>query len=503
MLRRAPVFIAILLFLAASQPQAQGTPPPTPLNLISRDGRRPVPTTMLSGQELIALDDLASLFQVTVREDALAGGITLTYRGQTIVVSSSQPMASVSGRVVALPSPAVRVGQRWLVPVEFLPRALAPIYDSRIELRRVSRLLLVGDVRVPRVTARIDLPGPPTRAIVEVSPAAPTTVTTDSGRVLIRIEADALDLGLPADGAGLIDQIRPGDQPTTVTVVMNPRAGTPRAVITTADAVTRVTVDVAAANAPLDTAAPAPPPVPAGEPPPPVLTPTPRAAIRIIAIDPGHGGMNTGVRGMGGLEEKQFTLDVARRVRALIEARLGIRVILTRDDDRDVSLDERAALANNGKADLFLSLHANGAPAADVTGAEVSHLRLDREGEEALRAAETESVSVPVLGGTTRAIEVIRWDLAQARHVDASAAFAGMLEENLRARVPMGSRPVQQAPLRVLTGANMPAVLIEMAYLTNPDQERLARSEEYQTTIAQAIYDAILRFRSYLEETTP
>ena len=80
---------------------------------------------MNNGQELIALDDVATLFRVTVREDALAGGITVTYRGQTIVASADQPMASVNGRVVTLPSPIVRSGRRWLVPIEFLPRALA------------------------------------------------------------------------------------------------------------------------------------------------------------------------------------------------------------------------------------------------------------------------------------------------------------------------------------------------------------------------------------------
>jgi N-acetylmuramoyl-L-alanine amidase len=80
-------------------------------------------------------------------------------------------------------------------------------------------------------------------------------------------------------------------------------------------------------------------------------------------------------------------------------------------------------------------------------------------------------------------------------------ALASMLEETLRARVPMSARPVQEAPLRVLSGANMPAVLIEMAYLTNRQQEQLARSAEYQDALAQGIYDAIVRFRTYLEES--
>lgn len=495
----AAFFIAILVLLLASMPQAQGTPPPTPLTLISREGRRPVPTTVLSGQELIALDDVASLFQVSVREDTLTGGVTITYKGRTIVASTDQPMASVAGRIVTLPAPAVRQGRRWLVPLEFLSRALAPIYDQRIDLRRTSRLLIVGDLRVPRVTARIDAPGPPTRAVIEISPAAPVTLTVDAGRVVARIEADALDLTLPSTGGGLIEQLRAGDQPNTIVAVLDGRAGPARAGTSEADNISRVAIEVPALAPPTDTAAAPPAVPPPAEAAPPTLI-LPRPGLQTIVIDPGHGGDDVGVRGADGAEEKRITLEVARRLRTLIEMRLGVRVILTRDDDRAMGLDERAAVANNSKADLFLSLHLNAAPSPLVAGAEVSHLRLDREGEDARRSAESEAVSLPVLGGASRIIDVIRWDLAQARHVEASAVFAAILEEDLRAHVAMGPRPLQDAPLRVLMGVNMPAALVEMAYLTNREQAALARSEAYQTTLSQAMYDAVLRFRAYLEE---
>jgi len=502
----AAIAFTLLLLLLASLPQAQGTAPATPLTMLSRDGRRQVPTIVLSGQELIALDDVASLFQVAVREDTLAGGLTITYRGRTIVISSDQPMASVSGRVVALPSPAVRLGNRWFVPLDFLPRALAPIYDTRIDLRRPSRLLVVGDLRVPRVTARVDMPGPPTRATLEIAPAAQVSVMTEPGRLVIRVDADALDAALPGDGAGLIDLIRFGDQPTTIVVLLDDRAGPARAVPAEANGITRVTIDVPDVAPPGDTAAAPPaaaPPTAAAAVPAPPLFATPRTPLQTIVIDPGHGGDDRGARGARGTEEKAVTLEVARRLRTLIEMRLGIRVILTRDNDRAISLDERAAIANNSKADLFLSLHANAAPVAAVAGAEVFYVRLDREGEDARRAAES-GVPLQVLGGAMRAIDVIQWDLAQARHIDASAVLAGMLEENLRAQVPMARRPRQDAPLRVLTGVNMPAALIEMAYLTNGEQERLVQSEAYQSSLAQAVYNAIVGFRSYLDsQRTP
>jgi len=179
-----------------------------------------------------------------------------------------------------------------------------------------------------------------------------------------------------------------------------------------------------------------------------------------------------------------------------------VQVILTREEDGRVSIDERAAAANNGKADLLISLHANGALSESPSGAEVFYERLDREGEAVKRSTAAESVSLPVVSGGIRTIEFVPWDLAQAQHVESSAMLAQIVEEELRARVPMGQRPRQQGPMRLLSAANMPAVLVEMAYLTNNAQEKAAASDEFKNSVAQAVYNAIVRFRGYLEETS-
>lgn len=497
-MRGAAFFLpAILVLLIAPFPQAQGTqPPPTsPLTLLSRDGRRIIPTTVSNGRELVALDDVASILQITVREDTVAGGVTVAYKGRNVLVSTTQPLASVEGRAVSLSAPATRVGNRWSVATDFFPSALGLIYDGRIELRRAARLLLVGDVSVPRVTARIDSAGSSTRATIDIAPATRASVVTEPGRLVIRLEADALETVFPRDGSGLIEEIRLGDQPTTIAVVLAGRAGQARAVPSEIDGLTRIEIDVAPQVLTPETAAL--PAAPTAAAPPPMEA---RSPLGTIVIDPGHGGDDIGVRGSKGSQEKSLTLTIAQRLRAMIETRLGIRVILTRNDDRRVNLDERAAIANNNKADLFLSLHLNAAPVAAGAGAEVIHLRLDREGEDARRAAEGESVVLPVFSGTTRTVDVIRWDLAQARHAEASAAFAGMLEEQLRTRVAMGALPRRELPLRLLTSVNMPAAMVEMAYLSNAGQEQLVRSEAYQVRLAQAMADAVLQFRSYLEE---
>jgi N-acetylmuramoyl-L-alanine amidase len=231
--------------------------------------------------------------------------------------------------------------------------------------------------------------------------------------------------------------------------------------------------------------------MPAGDPPP--------AGLRTVVLDPGHGGDADGTQGPGGTLEKTITLSVSRKVKALIESRLGLRVIMTRDDDRTLDQDSRAAIANNNHADLFVSIHANAAVRPAAKRAEVYYLSVERADLEARRRAEGETTALPQLGGGTRAIELIRWEAAQARHLEQSARLAAIVEATLRARVEMSPRPVQQAPFRVLVGANMPAVLVEIGYLSNPDEERALATPAHQDTVALAIFEAISRFREQNE----
>jgi N-acetylmuramoyl-L-alanine amidase len=217
-----------------------------------------------------------------------------------------------------------------------------------------------------------------------------------------------------------------------------------------------------------------------------------------VAIDPGHGGDDEGVKGANGTKEKDLALTVARRLKAAIEGRLGIRVLLTRDDDRNVALDGRAATANNNKADLFISLHANASFRKTVVGASILYASFDREEEQAGRAS-LGSERLPTFGGGLRDVDLVFWNLAQIRHIARSAEFAKIIEEQFHDRIPLSARPIDRAPLSVLESANMPAVLLEMGYLSNADQETQMAGADYQNTLVQAVFDAIVRFRGTLE----
>jgi N-acetylmuramoyl-L-alanine amidase len=500
---------AILILVVVAATNGQDPSPPSPLTLVTRGGRQAIPTTLQNGREVVALDDIANLFQVSVKEDTLAGGVVVSYRGRSIVASANRPMASVDGRVVSLPSPVVRAGRRWLVPIEFISVALAPIYDQRIDLRRASRLIILGDVRLPRVTTTVNSAGPPTQATVEITPATAVAVTAEAGRISIRIDADGLDF-TPPTTAGLIERVRVGDQPNVLVATLTDGAGLARAAVTTTNNVARVLIDVPPASAP--DARPADSRVPGpesrgSETEPGAPIPDPRATIaasrtwQTIVIDPGHGGDDVGVRSEKGAQEKNLTLDIARRVRSMVQNQLGLRVILTRDDDRTMTLDDRAAVANNGKANLLISLHVNGARVPEQAGAEVFHLQLDRESAEVVRAATAEGAALPALGGGLRRLDLIPWDLAQARHLDQSSVLASVLQEELQRQVPMSGHPIRQAPMRLLAGANMPAALVEVAYLTNPQQEARLATDDFKTTVAQAVFSAIVRFRAWSEES--
>ncbi len=198
------------------------------------------------------------------------------------------------------------------------------------------------------------------------------------------------------------------------------------------------------------------------------------------------------MHGINGAKEKDLVLAVSRRAKAAIESRLGVRVLLTREDDRNVPIDERTAIGNNNKADLFVSIHANASLRPAAAGASLFVAAFEKAAEQ---GAATIGGRVPTFGGGSREIDLVFWDLAQTQHVAQSTAFANILEQLLHDRVPLTTPPVDRAPLRVLESANMPAVLLELGYLTNPDQEKLIASDTFQNAVVSSLVEAVVRFR--------
>lgn len=243
---------------------------------------------------------------------------------------------------------------------------------------------------------------------------------------------------------------------------------------------------------------------PTGTPPvaPAVEPPMPRG-LRTVVLDPGHGGEETGAIGPKGSAEKDLTLTIARRLRDALSEQLGVRVLLTREEDVSRGLDERAALANQVQADLFLSLHLNSTVRGQARGVETYILSLQASDRRASDAAAIENYSGNLASSEgdplPSDLRALLWDLAQSQHLAQSQRLALLLQEELARELGQPDRGVKQAPFRVLMGAAMPAVLVELGFLSNPEEEQLLLDPAYQERLVGATVRAIQRFGQELE----
>lgn len=221
----------------------------------------------------------------------------------------------------------------------------------------------------------------------------------------------------------------------------------------------------------------------------------------IIVIDPGHGGVEHGAVGPTGLREKDVALRLAMELKQVLQLRdPSISVVLTRDEDRLVGLDERTAIANHNKAQLFLSIHLNASPRQGASGAETYYLATEATDDEARNLAALENRS----GGRAPSperdkLDLVLWDLAQNQYLSESAALAEAIQRQLNQLAGTRNRGVRQAPFRVLEGAMMPAVLVEVGFVSNPDEEARFKTDPYRTRVVGAIVAAVQEFLLNLE----
>lgn len=497
---------ALCLLLAAALPGG-GQPAPEPLTIVSRDGRRPLPTVAIDGRTMVAVTELLEPFGLRLGDP---GPRRLTLlRGTAVMVLSDDGIVSVGGRLESLSAPPVEREGAWYVPTDFIGRALPLLSDRPVELRPRSGLVILDGLLVPQVTARYRRSGRESRLRLLVTPHVALRIEQAADRLLVTFDADAVDLApgdVPPDD--LLRRVLADERRARLEIELGAAFGSHAATSTpglgdSLDVVIDLTPATTAGAAPTPAAGAAPTATDPGEAEADAALPTladltAPSTIRAIAIDPGHGGADAGAHGPAGALEKDVTLAVARRLQAAIQRRLGLRVVLTRSGDATVTLDERAAIANNNRADLFISLHANASVRETAAGAEVFHLGPAEPGADA-----GAGVPIPVTGGGTRVLDIVRWERAQFRFVERSARWARTVADELRTRLPMSPRGVQQAPLRVLVGANMPAVLVEMGFLSNPEQEAQLVSPAFQDAVVEGLLHGIIRYRDLAEQGHP
>ena len=226
-------------------------------------------------------------------------------------------------------------------------------------------------------------------------------------------------------------------------------------------------------------------------------------SVKCIVLDPGHGGKDPGAVGKNGTREKDINLAVAFKLKRLLEEELGVTVLMTRGDDRFVSLGNRTRFANENHADIFVCIHTNASTSRNAKGMETFFLSTAMTSDE--RAVEAlENNVVELYEGKAEKqkyddLAFILSDLSQTEHLENSSNLATFVHHNMVTGTGSCDRGIKQANFYVLRGAFMPSILVEMGFISNPQEESLLKVSEYQDRLALTIFEGIKRFKSHYD----
>jgi N-acetylmuramoyl-L-alanine amidase len=450
-----------------------------------------LPTLQHEGRAYVELDRLAAA--IHTRPDATPGSIRAYLRipGHTVTLTRNWARVLVDDKPIVLDAPVrVRKGV-WLVPNSFLPRVMPKLLPPRSAA--------APPPRPPVVTASLPPAAPFVAPALEELrsrsyPSFTRVVLETSGPVSYRVETDgARESRIRVNsllGDARVVEIRDGFVETV------------RLERSRADALIRVIFDGAIGELRastlidphrlvLDFMRPGGPPDRDGR--------ATTAPLRTMVLDAGHGGHDSGATGPTGLMEKELVLDVTRRVAKLVAEQLGIKVLLSRDGDHFVTLRDRTSYANRAQADVFVSIHANAHREAASEGVETYFLSSEATDNAARQVAALENSVVqlekPAAGGRADVVKTILWDLAQSEFQEESSRLAEIVQDSMTRSLRIASRGVKQAGFYVLGGAAMPAILIEIGFVTNPQEERKLRASRYRDEIARAITAGLAEYK--------
>ncbi len=456
-----------------------------------------IPVVTHQGRRYVALDEVAGALKAKAQWSSDSLRAKLTLGRQQVLLTRNWGRVQVNGKPVLLPAPAVVVEGEWLVPEEFLARVVQKIAPrSRIvavsrpparaapapRLAAAASRPAPADPAEPRGAALVDLRvrSYPTYTRVVVEADRPFGHQIDRRAEEVRVRLGGLDLDAPRIepvndaqiGEVRLDTVR-GD--AVLIAGLNGRRGEVRAE-TLVDPF-RLVLTFSGAKDRL----------------------APDGPLRHIVLDAGHGGHDSGAVGPTGLMEKDVVLDVTRRVARLCGDRLGVKVSLSRGDDHFVPLAERTSFANRERADVFVSIHANAHRETASEGVELYFLSSEATDIEARQVAAKENSVIELESAVSRQkmdmLRTIMWDLAQSSFLEESSSLAEVVLDSMTESLRIPNRGVKQAGFYVLGGAAMPAVLVEIGFVTNPKEERRLKDSRYRDDIARAIYSGIAAYK--------
>jgi len=443
------------------------------------------PTVLHEGQPYVDLARLAG--DIKAKTDAKSGASNAELRTGVHVVRFTRNRAQivVDGSPVVLDAPVRVKDGRWLVPKRFasdvLPRLSASASASPATSPKAAPpAATLEEMRVRSYPSF-------TRVVLETS--VPVTHRVDgTERETVRVRVAGLDAIARSEDVsdGFVESVKLG------------RVGNDAMVLVSFTGVPGELRASALSDPPrlvLDFLKP--------------IEASPRETVQIagplrrIVLDAGHGGHDPGATGPGGLMEKDLVLDVARRVTRMIEDRLDVKVLLSRDGDHFVPLKDRTSFANRERADLFVSIHANAHNLASQEGVETYFLSSEATDIAARQTAALENSVVQLEkppaartnGSKHDVLKAILWDLLQSAFLTESSNLAEIVQNAMTRSLRIPNRGVKQAGFYVLGGAAMPAILIEIGFVTNPREERRLRNPKYRDDIARAIFSGLTEYK--------
>jgi N-acetylmuramoyl-L-alanine amidase len=445
------------------------------------DERLPLGVALMSRGPLFDLQTIVGQLGGSLKIGPLRQSHELELAGTSFLFGPESAALTVGQEIIELSQPPVAGETGLRVPLDLLEAIYTEIGGKRFSWVSAQRRLVVGSNLLRDLPVTVDivhLQGVST--VVLRFPSRPRyRVAEEQGRITVHVLGDRLrgPSNVPRSRDGLLRGLEFGEQ--DITLRLQPGSGTESYELSDPY---RLVFDVFPGGQ-----------VEQGPTTAPRLPPR-RSRTPTIVIDPGHGGGDDGAIG-DGLVEKELTLRLARLLRGKLVAALPVRVVLTRDEDADLPLDTRSSIANQLKAELFISLHLNSSYGQRAAGAETYFLSLDASDERAQLAAEEANQGLG-RGDPLTDLQLILWDMAQSRHLAASQQLASLIQEELNATLGIRNRGVKQAPFAVLMGAAMPAVLVEVGFLSNPQEVQRLQDPLYQNQLAEALTRALVRYRA-------
>ena len=432
------------------------------------------------GRTYLSVNDVVTALDGSMTFDDATRSYEVKLKGRSAVFGLDAALAVVDTRLVTLSAPVRGHGAlAWAEP-EFFQKVIGPMAGLSLSWDRATRALGVRKSETAEIgveSSVADL-GETTKVVLRFSQAPSYAVEKTADQVVLHVLNARLVMQPPerplesARVARLV--VHGGD----IAIVFREKNLVPN--VYALGAPPRLVVDVAKGGSPAPSGTRPPAPAP------------PPARAKTIVLDPGHGGSEEGAKGPGGLLEKDATLALTKTIQDVLQRR-GYRVVMTRLSDATVGLDDRAAQANAAKADVFLSIHCNASRSPTAHGTEVYYLSLDASDRAAALLAESENATPDATpeGAEKKAagrdLDLILWDLAQNQHLSASARLAEIVQADFNRLLGIATRGVKQAPFRVLVGVNAPAVLVEVAFITNPEEEIRIGSEEFRRQAAETL----------------